>query len=455
MTTNRSRPYVAAILLSLLSSTASGQDPLARTRTVDPSGNADWEMIQEAIDDIPDDPSVRWTVLVYAGTYPEAIVLGDEKKNVDIVGVDRDAVVISAPADSDAITIKGVGARNNTIRNLTIRTNDASVGEGRGIVIDKEGTGDDPSGVRIVGVTIETQAANSDGVYVDGDVAGGFVFRDVAIVAASDASRGIHFAGAVSHVEITGTSITTGDGHAIEILNSGTTAPEDFRLTNVTLTTGSSSADGVHAKAIDGLAVRNCEIRSGGDALSIDADSGIYPSGVALTNVTAEAGSRSLWGKIKGFTIDGCRLIGGTMGLSLELAEDGVVTSSEIRGKGIAFELANATRNTARDCLIVAQGEVDSGGLNGLRVDTSSPGNENPLTVIASRIEARNGGEGYARAVFVDASPVILIDCEMIAVTTYKTDAGEEDGVGEKREHVAEAHHAVAVEVRPAGVGDA
>ncbi|MCL4718052.1 MAG: hypothetical protein KJ057_06210 [Phycisphaerae bacterium] len=159
-------PAVGLCLLAVFAPSVLGQ-PTTQTRTVDPeSGRADHQTIAGALSFIGNSPTAKWTVLIYAGTYTEEVVLDDSKENIDLVGADRDAVIIQAPANKDAITIKGVGARNNSIRNLTILTNDSTADEGRGIVIKKEGTGDNLSNITIDGVAIKTQAHGSNGIDV-------------------------------------------------------------------------------------------------------------------------------------------------------------------------------------------------------------------------------------------------------------------------------------------------
>jgi hypothetical protein len=105
-------------------------------------------------------------VLVNAGVYAEAVTLGATKANIDLVGIDRDSVVIRPPADTNAITIEGVGVRNNSIRNLRLETDDDDTNEGDGIVIRKSGAGADPSDIVIDNVTIILSGCVSDSIDV-------------------------------------------------------------------------------------------------------------------------------------------------------------------------------------------------------------------------------------------------------------------------------------------------
>lgn len=136
---------------------------LTFTKTVDPTqGAADFQTISGAVGDI-DDPDEKWTVLVFAGTCVENVTLGPDKQNIDIVGVDPDAVIIAPPAGSDAITIQGDGQRNNTIRNLTIIT----AGGRSGIVIRQQTSNGNPGAVAIDGVRIRATSGASTGVRIE------------------------------------------------------------------------------------------------------------------------------------------------------------------------------------------------------------------------------------------------------------------------------------------------
>lgn len=167
------------------------QHNFRNTKTVDPSGHADWSTITSAISDIDANPSVKWTVFIYAGTYTEEVILDDTKENVDLVGVDRDSVIIQAPANKDAVTIKGTGARNNSIRNLTIITNDSSQNEGRGIVITRPGPSGTLNNVVIDDVRIQTRGDYSDGINVK-YLTGGLTISNCVIETQAKYSHAIH-----------------------------------------------------------------------------------------------------------------------------------------------------------------------------------------------------------------------------------------------------------------------
>ena len=144
----------ACILTAAFLCSGFGQHQYTRVKTVDPTdGKADYDTIQEAIDAIPDDPSVRYTVLIYGGTYNETIVFDTNEENIDLVGIDRDSVII-APTSGNAITCnQDSGGGKNGIRNLTVRPT-----AGHGILI-----GDDTT---ISNVVIEAMGTDKNGIVV-------------------------------------------------------------------------------------------------------------------------------------------------------------------------------------------------------------------------------------------------------------------------------------------------
>ena len=142
---------------------AFGQHNLKRTITVDPTlGAADHQTIQLGINDvrIGNDPTVRFTVLIFAGTYTENVTLGGLKENVDLVGIDRESVIINSTSAGSGIKITSGAetSRNNRIANLTIITTN-----GHGIEIVKGGT-PVPKDITIEGVTIHADGTGNDGI---------------------------------------------------------------------------------------------------------------------------------------------------------------------------------------------------------------------------------------------------------------------------------------------------
>ena len=102
---------------------------LKDTLIVDPQNDPDdanFATIQDAIASFgPLDVSVKKTILIYSGTYQitSRLALGGNRENVDLVGVDRDAVIIEATnVDAIVITSGLESSRKNSIRNLTIKT---------------------------------------------------------------------------------------------------------------------------------------------------------------------------------------------------------------------------------------------------------------------------------------------------------------------------------------------
>ena len=152
------------VTLVLPISSAFGQHNLKRTITVDPQvGAADWTTIQAGINDvrIGNNPTVRFTVFIFAGTYTENVTLGTLKENVDLVGIDRESVIIAPTSAGSGIKITSGDetSRNNRIANLTIITDD-----GHGIEIVKGGT-PAPKNITIEGVTIIAAGSGKDGIY--------------------------------------------------------------------------------------------------------------------------------------------------------------------------------------------------------------------------------------------------------------------------------------------------
>ncbi len=148
---------------------AFGQHDFFRTKTVDlktVGGDpvADFDNIQDAIDDVPFDPTEKWTILIYAGLYEltAPLTLDDQDENIDLVGIDRESVIISVSGtDKNGITITSGAetSRNNRIANLTIITTD-----GHGIEIVKPMGAQTPKDIEIEGVTILAAGTAKDGI---------------------------------------------------------------------------------------------------------------------------------------------------------------------------------------------------------------------------------------------------------------------------------------------------
>jgi hypothetical protein len=260
---------IAAV--ACLATAAHAQHSYTNTFTVDPTvGVADFGSIQGAINSLSS-PTAKTTILIYAGTYTEEVTLGTTSGNIDLVGIDREAVIIISPPDKDAITIKGIGARHNSVQNLTIRTDDDTLGEGRGIVIAKDGTGDDPSTIQIIGVRIENAGDRSPAIEME-DACGDIQISGVYIRNTGDFSAAIK--GELgTGVSVNGCDISCHDGRLLP--------GDDWIITNSVLetvasATGSSAADDTAPIELvdhDNLIVDNCTLRGRGFGIIIQSDS--------------------------------------------------------------------------------------------------------------------------------------------------------------------------------------
>ncbi len=224
-----------------------GQHAFERTKTVDlktvgdpPEPVADFDNIQDAIGACTEDGD-KWTVLIYPGEYEltEPLTLDGADENIDLVGIDREAVIISVTGtDKHGIVITSgtETARNNSIRNLTIKTTN-----GHGIEIVKGGT-PVPENITIEGVTIE---ANGEGKHgIEGSAADTVRITDCKIAADGHGASGIRV------------------GHNFEIIGSIVSAAG-------TSPGGAPSAVGVRGTGKDGVRIRNCKITGSSMALNM------------------------------------------------------------------------------------------------------------------------------------------------------------------------------------------
>jgi len=379
---------------------------LERTITVDPSGNANQTTISNAIAAIDDDRTVRWTVLVYAGTYNEAIVLDDVRENIDIIGVDGEAVVIVAPADMDAITIKGVGARNNTIRNVTIIADDDTADQGRGIVIDKEGTGSDPSAILIDGVTIQTNGDDSDGISFDSTA---------------------------SDVEIRNTRITTMDGHGIQMSEAGT-APTNMRIDSVTIRVAGDGKRGIDGAESDTVLISASDIKSEGD---IGVESGdrfffadcVVSTNSAVLNEPALRVNRKTGCRVANTEMSGARALqlGGANPVSSDVIFSGCSFNGHIEGM---YVTAPGPDIVFQNCSIVAKNTGTSGALFAVYLDFDGAMD---TTFQSCRIEAIGDATWSNKIVGVQVDNTTgtqFLDCEIIAASERVSSAvGDLNGI--------------------------
>ena len=285
--------------IASLATVAQAQHGFSHTFTVDPSGSADFTTIQGAINGVPA-VSRPATILIYAGTYAEAVTLSDP--DIDIIGIDPISVVIEPPADTDAVTIEGVGVLNNSVQNLTIRTDDDTLGEGRGIVIAKDGTGDDPSAIQIIGVRIETAGDSSAAIDME-DACSDIQIDGVYIRNSGDFSPAID-GELASDVYVTGCDFSSHDGRLLP--------GDDWVITTSVLETvvrssGSAADDTapIECRGHSNLIVDNCTLRGRGFGINIQNDA----DNVLVTNCDIEgahAGVRINCGT--NIRFQGCRI---------------------------------------------------------------------------------------------------------------------------------------------------
>jgi hypothetical protein len=231
-------PCCSLVLSFVTGSVSLGQHTFERTRTVDlktegdpPVPVADFDSIQGAINAIRP-TSDKWTVLIYAGVYDENVTLPGNAHNIDLLGVDRDAVVI-APSSGTGITITSgtETTRNNVIRNLTIKPT-----SGHGIEIEKGGT-PVPKGILIEGVTIVAAGTDKDGLLAE----------------------------EVESLTVRNCTISAGTGRGIALVNPGQVGSVD--PTNVTITNCTIRGDGTGKYALDaadadGVVITGCYVRN-------------------------------------------------------------------------------------------------------------------------------------------------------------------------------------------------
>ena len=331
------------------------QHGYTNTKTVDPGGNADFTTIQDAIDDFGT-PTERSTVLIYSDTYDENVTLGTLDYNIDLIGIDPDGVII-APASGDGIVItSGLDtSRNNAIRNLTINTV-----TGHGIKIVHGGT-PVPKDIIIEGVTINADGSSAAGIYID----------------------------EAENVLISACTIDSDNADGIELIKD-TVSPTDITVTNSAITANASGQNGVEGTAV-GLSIRNSQINS----------------------VLSRAINLSF---VNGFVLADSSVVAGLQGVSLSVPTDILIVGSQIESGAPGVELYTATEplRIADSSITV---NVDNAWLEPwcIRNDTSASAT---LIVERTRLECVQAGSGYAAPIGVDAAPMTLIDCDLIARNT-------------------------------------
>lgn len=333
---------------------ASAQNDFQRTNIVDPNGSPYFSTIQGAVDDFDDNPSVRLTVLIYAGTYIESVTLDETQENIDLVGVDPDAVII-APTSGKGITITSgqESARHNSIRNLTIQT-----GTGNGIeIVRGAGQGDNaPKNILIDNVTI---SAGGTGV----------------------------LAPEAQDLTIRNSVISSSGADGVKVYKpQGESTPTGFALIGSTVSSAGSAKNALNVKSDDGLRVLGSELTStGGNACNL--------SGADALEMRS------------------CTIVGGDKGLFITGFDGVSVLDTVINSVGYGFEtsqLSGALR--AANCSITAHGNTTS-DVYALRLDNSTPA----FHFQNCRIEAINDGTGAAIGAYGDAGTVTFEGCDLIA----------------------------------------
>jgi len=271
---------ISACTFFLAASQASAQPTFQRTKIVDPNGtpSGNFATIQAAVDDVPDNPADRYTILIYSGLFSinTSISLGDIHENIDLVGVDRDAVIINMVGADAAIKITSGGeqSRNNSIRNLTIKS-----ALGPGIVVNQGNQV--PRNMVFENLTIE--ASGSGNVGIDSTVAEGVTIRNCSI----------------------STGVTSGDGHGI--LPGSSTS-----IIDTTITPNGSGRHGVLAVDETALTMQGCTITA--------------PSAA----VRLEMGST--YGAV---TLERCVLTGGSIGFDIFGGDSLLMTDCVVSAAGL------------------------------------------------------------------------------------------------------------------------
>jgi len=197
-----------------------------RTSTTDANTNT----IEGALDLIQETPN-KYTILVYGGQYDEQVNLDGTRENIDIVGVDRDAVIINYTGSTGAavlITSGSETSRNNSIRNVTIKSSNAP-----GILIDQ--VGQVPKNIIFENVTIQVSASNQPGINA-------FEAQDVLI-------RNC----------LIDPGMTMGAGDGIQVGTNTT-------VVNTTVNAKGSGSRGILSQNKNNLAIRGCNIAAQADA---------------------------------------------------------------------------------------------------------------------------------------------------------------------------------------------
>ena len=204
---------LVAVVFARPTNLAHGQQDFERTVTVDKTANTDFDNIQDAIDSIESEGE-RYTVLIYSGTYDENVTLDGDDENIDLVGIDRDAVIIKPASGNGIVITSGTETeRNNRITNLTIET-----ASGHGIeIIAGQSPATDPIGIEFVDVTIRADGTGATGITgVDAEKVN-VTECDITSDDGDGIVVGNHWT--ISSTSITTTEDSTSDQNAISLTN--------------------------------------------------------------------------------------------------------------------------------------------------------------------------------------------------------------------------------------------
>lgn len=337
-------------------------------------------------------------------------MLDDTRENVDLVGADRDAVIISAPPrvsspatdPKDAITINGNGARNNSIRNLTIIVNNDGAASTSpptkyGVAIKKFNSGGaDPSNISISDVLIkngwdpinEKESASVTGIGVV-DSTNDIDARRVFLRTTRKGSPAV--AGANStRLTIANCDFRMFDGQAVNV-GTNTTITDSYIEVNKDYGSndGANVSDDTAAVLLSGksgLRVSNCKLRARYSGLSLSG------GGTDLLVTGTEMRGSHYGVRITNFgngTFQNCRFSADSriaLGTGVNDQYDGVFVSATSDDLGVLRFL---------NCEIQAYTDQSSRDADGAHIEISTASNKGPVEFVACTIssEAATGGK--------------------------------------------------------------
>jgi len=391
----RKIPHVflaVALSFTLVAPLANAQPGFQRTIIVDPNGSpsANFTTIQGAINSVGSNPPNKTTILIYAATYNEVVTLDGTKENIDLVGVDRDAVIIDVNTNGHGVEITSgtETSRNNSIRNLTIRTTD-----GAGIKITKGGGGGDqvPADIILEGLTISADGAASRALN------------------GPDSDR----------VQVINCDLTTDDGIGLYV-------DENWTIRDTTVRSFGSAKDGIGGTdGGDNARIINC---------TVDADNGdgIMPSGngwfIQGTRVEALASARNgiNVASKNDITVRDCDVAAGDTGVYVESGDNFQAFSSKFRGGEFGGVVtANSDNGLFQDCLLFGDGSIlatSPSRIVGVMIGGDAS-NAPTVTFKGCKLMADDATDEVVGVDVSFANPAKLVDCEISARNTDTSSA--------------------------------